>query len=98
MPVTEREKEHDDDQDNTLTRTGTSLSTSMDPKIEQCALEHKITWNHATAAHKVAEFLTPNDTSSSSSDREITLVLQQLEEAFAHQILYIMGKEEMHII
>jgi KUP system potassium uptake protein len=92
--------------DAALPRTATTPS-SIDPKIrseqledagekedtEHHNLERKITWDSGVEDRNLSE--TPVD--SENSDDKLSRALASLEAAYAHQVLYIIGKEEMRV-
>jgi KUP system potassium uptake protein len=90
----------------TLTRTATA-SSSIDPKTvseqpedagekednEHHNLEPKLTWDCKIEDRNISE--TPTD--SENTDDKLSRALASLDAAYAHQILYIIGKEEMRV-
>lgn len=88
--------------DPALTRIATT--SSVDPKdksedageeedTEHPNLERKITWDRAIENQNLSE--TPAD--SENTDDRLSRALASLEAAYAHQILYVIGKEEMRV-
>jgi KUP system potassium uptake protein len=108
----EKVEDRDDggDAENTLTRTGTSFSTVTDPKQRLSneaprTPQKTITWDTRTAHPRSAQLPigvdtdpSPSPDTTSPSDQKLIAELHHLSAAFAHQVLYIVGKEEMRVM